>query len=681
MKNFFRKMSAFTLAEIMLCMAIIGIVSIFWMSIANSRIDYGQKMGYWATVKNLQKGTNALMSEGTKDQSGNTISQLPAAANSGTTGFCNRMAGAYNTINGSVDCTAKATTSSNFKTIKPNFILSNGAVVYNLGSDPITTTTPIKTSSFLAFLLPEKNIKPRQIFVSALMQKQNEALIDDGGGGGGIVSSITDSVSGSVSAVKDAAAEAGSTSSEALSSASNLVISKPLDPIDDGGGTILPNQHWCEGVKDDTSCTCPSGEVKVFDRSTYSYDCNPASGGSGDSGQVACISGYVYSASLGKCVQSSTSLQCIDGYIKVGDKCVCNSDDCLDCGANSYASGGVCVCNSGYEKYNGLCVPQCATSRGYVHTGSTGTCACPSGQDDWNQYCVAPCTSAHAHHAGNAGTCACDTGYEMVNGTCVLPCSAGQVRNSSGQCVTLGPNCPANASFDGSQCVCNSGYERYNGSCVQVCASNEERVNGSCVAKCGANQTRNASGTCECNSGYDTFKGTCLPSCTNGKIRFYDGSCQCNYGNDWVASLNQCKPSCSAGQARNDSGVCISAASYYDIFVDVDGLSKGNSTLNKDVFEFWVSMNGNIYPAPTSAMADNKDLVTAQITYLDPHEKRVTLGTRYSYKEALCTSNTVDDAFVTLGYCGNYKPDLGHCHNGKNNNTCSVKLNLPGYNK
>jgi hypothetical protein len=135
---------------------------------------------------------------------------------------------------------------------------------------------------------------------------------------------------------------------------------------------------------------------------------------------------------------------------------------------------------------------------------------------------------------------------------------------------------------------------------------------------------------------------------------------------------------CSAGQQRNpSSGDCVTAAQYYDIFVDVDGVSKGHSILNQDVFEFWVSMNGNVYPAPTSAMADNTKLISAQVTYLNAQEKPVNIGQRYTYKQAVCMANSVDSSFLELGYCGNYSAD-SHCPAG-NSNTCSVKLNLPGY--
>jgi hypothetical protein len=573
------------------------------------------------------------------------------------------MANTYNTLNGNVDCAATANASSNFKMVKPNFILSNGAAVYNLGSDPITRTSQINNSSFLGFLFPEKNVNVRPIYVSALVEKQN-LLANDDSGGGEIVSSITNTVSDSISAVKDAAVEADNTSTDAMIATSNMISKDP-------GGSLYAQ---CDESRT-SDCSCPRNQQKYYDQDLGVYNCelrpSNSGGGGGDAIPLKCATGYTYSN--GQCVKSVNTLQCIDGYIKVDGKCICNSEDCLICDDHSHVSAGSCVCDSGYEKYNGSCVATCAS--GFVHTGTSGACACPSGQEAWNGSCVAFC-SANSHHSGNDGTCVCNDGYELYNNSCVPLCASDQVRNSSGQCVSRGPICGSNSHASGNNCVCDSGYEMYSGSCIPVCASNQERINGSCVDRCGANQTR-INGNCTCNSGYDSFRGSCFPSCTNGKIRF-DGSCQCDYGTEWVASANQCKPTCSQGQARNSSGGCADLASYYDIFIDVDGVSKGDSVLNKDVFEFWVSLKGNIYPAPTSAMADNKNVMSAQISYLDPHEKRLTLGSKYSYKEALCLSNTLDDSFVSLGYCGNYKPDTSHCHGGSNN-SCSVKLNIPGY--
>jgi hypothetical protein len=91
-------------------------------------------------------------------------------------------------------------------------------------------------------------------------------------------------------------------------------------------------------------------------------------------------------------------------------------------------------------------------------------------------------------------------------------------------------------------------------------------------------------------------------------------------------------------------------------------------------------MDGNVYPAPTSVMADNKNLLTAQLSYLDNREQWNRVGTSLTYKQALCLANHADSDFNGMGkgYCGHYSPDE-HCSANSKKNTCTVKLNLPGY--
>src|SRR5574344_183204 len=130
-----------TLTEVLICIFIIGIISCFWVSISKSKLNYEIKMSYWSTVNNLEKATSYLIQE--------HVNLPTVATTSDKKGFCDMLAAAYNTV-GTIDCTAKATKTSDFKSVKPNFVLSNGQAFYNLCSDPQSDLTTLQTSSFIA---------------------------------------------------------------------------------------------------------------------------------------------------------------------------------------------------------------------------------------------------------------------------------------------------------------------------------------------------------------------------------------------------------------------------------------------------------------------------------------------------------------------------------------------------
>ena len=121
------------------------------------------------------------------------------------------------------------------------------------------------------------------------------------------------------------------------------------------------------------------------------------------------------------------------------------TDSCegVVCGANSYCSKGLCICNIGYTNKGKGCVKEdpCAN----VTCGS-------------NEHC-------------ENGRCTCDEGYELSNGKCteVIEDPCGNV------------NCGANSYCNNGTCVCDAGYKKdSNGNCKQICQKNPYCYNGIC---------------------------------------------------------------------------------------------------------------------------------------------------------------------------------------------------------
>lgn len=135
------KEKAFTLAEIMIVLAITAFISIVTMKILASRSNYIHKYMYNAALKNLRMTVGNLIADGIQDPSNPTpgalIKRLPDHAHDGTKndGFCDKAAALINTI-GNVDCTKTASTSGPFTLANANFVTTNGMRFFNFGADP-----------------------------------------------------------------------------------------------------------------------------------------------------------------------------------------------------------------------------------------------------------------------------------------------------------------------------------------------------------------------------------------------------------------------------------------------------------------------------------------------------------------------------------------------------------------
>lgn len=152
MKKFVNNFVAFTVAEILIVMTIISLISVFFIKNVNLiRDKYLNNYFSYSAFTNLKNGVDILrrFDECTSDErtanivcSSDVSIVLPILANyAGGRGFCNKIADSFNTV-GNVVCDGTASIvndASDFSlnSIIPNFTTSNGMKFYNFGVDPV----------------------------------------------------------------------------------------------------------------------------------------------------------------------------------------------------------------------------------------------------------------------------------------------------------------------------------------------------------------------------------------------------------------------------------------------------------------------------------------------------------------------------------------------------------------
>lgn len=128
MNNSKKNISAFTLAETLIVILVVAIISLTTIAITKTQINFAEQMAAYATVKNMQSIITELIATSGAGK------QLPAKGYVGDgTGLCEKIVHIVNTM-GTVDCTTNVTTG--FTNANKNFKLSNASMFYNLGADP-----------------------------------------------------------------------------------------------------------------------------------------------------------------------------------------------------------------------------------------------------------------------------------------------------------------------------------------------------------------------------------------------------------------------------------------------------------------------------------------------------------------------------------------------------------------
>ena len=234
-----------------------------------------------------------------------------------------------------------------------------------------------------------------------------------------------------------------------------------------------------------------------------------------------------------------------------------------------------CVCDSGYEEYQGSCVAQCGTNE---ERNANGNCVCKAGFHRYNGSCVenpmcsdplvedtckAPATYMHVEDTVVNGIChatavnKCSPGtFEpapdtpKVDGRCGTATNACSAGTSTNRRMETGKNlwdCQGIGGSSNWNCNGTDGSKNWkctHGSQSQPCSIDEimgtdkscskpiaalddpdcfsckagyEEYQGSCVTQCGTNEERNANGNCVCKAGFHRYNGSCVenPMCSD----------------------------------------------------------------------------------------------------------------------------------------------------------------------
>lgn len=134
---------AFTIAELMLVVMVIGIIMAVTQKINRERLNYQRGALYYSAYVNLKAAVGNLAAEGCTDTDVTngfctTKKALPQVSHTSTSrGFCDRYANELNTIR-AVDCTQTGLTT-------PNFTLTNSQRVFGIGgaASAIPPVTPV----------------------------------------------------------------------------------------------------------------------------------------------------------------------------------------------------------------------------------------------------------------------------------------------------------------------------------------------------------------------------------------------------------------------------------------------------------------------------------------------------------------------------------------------------------
>lgn len=146
MNKFCKKIEAFTMAEVMIVMVIIAIVSLATYGVMKAQTNYATKYQYYAAIMNLKQATGEVIADG-YTLAGTLHKEIPPIASKATAdatnpeGFCNKLTDIMNIIpdiGGNPPSTTCGYTASptNFSAADPNFVTTNGQKYF------FNTTTP-----------------------------------------------------------------------------------------------------------------------------------------------------------------------------------------------------------------------------------------------------------------------------------------------------------------------------------------------------------------------------------------------------------------------------------------------------------------------------------------------------------------------------------------------------------
>ena len=266
------------------------------------------------------------------------------------------------------------------------------------------------------------------------------------------------------------------------------------------------------------------------------------------------------------------TLECRNGLVRCGDKCVniyADPENCGSCGnrceEGRVCENGVCTlhCRSGFMECDGECVNirsdpencgRCGNKCGAGEICVNGVCEsnCPSGTVLCNGRCV-----DLTKDENNCGSCGhvCEENEECINGECVVSCPEG-LTYCDGNCVDLNSdkeNCGScgNRCDDDEFCI--------NGVCTLNCPSPNIICNGECVDPMTDRENRGGCGN-RCEEGKICENGECVLVCEGNLVPCGD---ECVDINNDVNHCGGCNNRCRADQTC-ENGVCTCTGGKVD---------------------------------------------------------------------------------------------------------------------
>jgi len=133
MTNFKKKLLAFTLAELLIIFAVMGVVAGVTIMTSKVKLNLARKYMYYATFMNLKQGVGEVVAQGFDAGDGNGVKAvLPDNWSTATTGFCAKLSDVFNTI-GTPRCDGSVYNvgaGNNTRFDLYSFITTNGMIFY-----------------------------------------------------------------------------------------------------------------------------------------------------------------------------------------------------------------------------------------------------------------------------------------------------------------------------------------------------------------------------------------------------------------------------------------------------------------------------------------------------------------------------------------------------------------------
>lgn len=146
----------------------------------------------------------------------------------------------------------------------------------------------------------------------------------------------------------------------------------------------------------------------------------------------SCISSTTCTSQNGV-VSGSLCILCGPNQRYLNNQCYSNTVNCL---SNQYYNGSACVCVSNYVNISNTCYPSCGPNAyinlsnrcvclpNYAYSGSTGICT------------LQPTIICGANSYPSNGLCVCQPGFGLINNLC-LQCPANSYISATGYCVCI----------------------------------------------------------------------------------------------------------------------------------------------------------------------------------------------------------------------------------------------------